>query len=545
MSTAPRPLLALRGITKTFPGGVVANEEIDLDLFAGEVHAILGENGAGKSTLMKTLYGFHRPDAGSIELDGKPVEIHSPEQGKRLGVGMVFQSFMLIPALSVVENVALAVPDSRILLNKGRLAARIKEVAARYGFSVDPSALIWQLSPGDQQKVEIVKTLLADARLLIFDEPTSVLAPHEVDGLYQVFDRLKADGLGVVFITHKMREVLSCADRITVLTRGRITGTMLRAEATERNLVQMIFGRDNAPPTEGEPIAAATLPAEATAGVGLPPFVELRDVVAADDRGGNGLKHVSLAITPGEILGIAGVSGSGQKELGDVLMGLRRPRAGTVLVDGVDATRWSTRQFLKAGVASVPEDPVAASVVAGMSVLQNLALGDHNVAHRPGWLGIDWHAVQHALDWLTAKFHLRLPRMDVPVQTLSGGNVQRMVFARELSRRPRLLLAYYPSRGIDVHGVAAVHEVLRACRAEGAAVLFVSEDLEELVELSDRLAVMYHGEIVATMAAAHADLSHVGLLMTGGAAPLVLSPSKETNDVLPAMTGPAELRVPA
>ncbi len=502
-----RVFLSLRGISKTFPNGIVANDGIDLDLWPGEVHAILGENGAGKSTLVKTLYGFHRPDSGTIELDGTKVEIHSPDQAKDLGVGMVFQSFMLIPNLSVVENVALSLRHAHFVVRKRQIAAQITEVAARYGFAVDPWAMVWQLSPGDEQKVEIIKLLLADARVLIFDEPTSVLAPHEVEGLYQVFARLKDDGYAVVFITHKMREVLACADRITVLRRGRVAGTIDRSEATERTLVRMILGDEDA--ELSEEVGGHTLPHEK-------PLIELRNVVAQDDRGGTALKGVSLAVAPGEIVGVAGVSGSGQKELGDVLLGLRKVRAGSVVLDGQDVTHWPTARFLRAGVACVPEDPVETGIVGGMSVLENMALGDGVDGGRPGWLPVNWAGVQRRVSGLGAEFNLSMPRLDVPVETLSGGNVQRLVFARELSRQPRLLIAYYPTHGLDVAATHAVHQVLLACRDSGAAVLLISEDLEELTQLSDRLAVMYHGSIVGVIAAKDADLTHVGLLMTGG-----------------------------
>jgi general nucleoside transport system ATP-binding protein len=521
--TAPSPIatetpfLSLRGMSKHFPGGVIANEGIDLDLYAGEVHAILGENGAGKSTLMKTLYGFYRPDAGAITLRGQTLDIHSPEQAKRLGIGMVFQNLMLVPALSVVENVELAVPSSRFALNKRKTARRIQEVAERYGFEIDPWAMVWQLSPGDEQKVEIVKALLAEARLLIFDEPTSVLAPHEVQGLYQVFARLKQDGYAVVFITHKMREVLACADRITVLQRGRVTGSIARAEATEQVLVQMIFGREVTPEAAAlSGLALATSRhAPPVQQVGRP-AVELREAVVNDDRGGLGLKQVSLSLYPGEIIGVAGVSGSGQKELGDALLGLRTLRNGELLVDGEDARHWTPKRFLERGVACVPEDPLEMCVVGSMSVLHNLALGDRSVESRVGWRSVSWETIKARVEALTARFSLRMPRLDVPIETLSGGNVQRAVFARELSRQPKVLIAFYPSRGLDIAGVQTVHKVLRACRESGDAVLLISEDLDELVEMSDRLAVMYHGEIVATLPAAGADLHQVGLMMTGG-----------------------------
>jgi len=499
-----QPLIALRGICKSFPG-VVANDGIDLDIYGGEVHALLGENGAGKSTLMKVLYGFYRADGGQVLVEGKPVSIDSPHDARRLHIGMVFQDLNLIPALSVAENIALFLPDLRAVLNLREIERRITALAERYQLKVNPQALVSEISIGEQQKVEILKLLLSDARVLILDEPTRVLAPHEVQGLFTVLDGLRRDGYAIVLITHKMKEVLLCADRISVLRGGHLAGTMLAAEATEERLITLMFERPPAGLKSGRRSQRSGRAA---------PLLELRGVATRAAGTGIRLQRVDLKVHPGEIVGVAGVSGNGQRELCDVVLGMEPCVAGRKYLWGRDLTGQSIRSMRRSGVAFIPENPLGMAMVPFMTVLENMALTRTRRYARHGGLAVDWAAVKAEVSTTAARLAFTVPWYAL-ARSLSGGNLQRMIIARELTHGPKLIVASYLTRGLDVQSAIAARQALVEAREQGAGVLLISEDLDELFALSDRLVVLYNGRIVGEFDPAETDAYQVGHLMTG------------------------------
>jgi ABC-type uncharacterized transport system ATPase subunit len=505
------PLISMRDVNKSF-GDVKANDHVDLDIYASEVLALLGENGAGKSTLVKILYGFYQADSGTIEYNGKLVRIQSPHDARTLRIGMVFQSFTLIPAFTVAENIALFLPDLGPLIDIKRISDRIESLSSRYNLEVDADALVMDLSVGDWQKVEILKLLLSDAHVLILDEPTRVLVPHEIEALFKVLDSLRTDGYAIILITHKMKEVLHISDRITVLRDGRVAGSLLIEEASEEKLIEMMFAR---PVTEFQVIE------HHKSEVDVEPLLELQEIRTRSEGSQVSLKSINLKVCSGEIVGITGVSGNGQRELADLVLGRLPTTSGSIFLRGKDATRFSIRTIRHHGVAFIPESPIAMAVAPFMTVLENMAVPQIWRYALNGGLRIDWDAIKQdysaSMDLLGFEFPLYSP-----ARSLSGGNLQRMVIAREMAHQPDLIIASYLTSGLDVRSAIAVREALVQARANGAGVLLFSDDLEELFALSDRLIVLQGGSIRGKFTPAETNYQEIGYLMTGSE---VLDPS--------------------
>ncbi|MHB0965020.1 MAG: ABC transporter ATP-binding protein [Bellilinea sp.] len=500
--TSQQPLVSLRGIMKAFPG-VVANNNIDLDIFPGEIHALLGENGAGKSTLMKILYGFYRADDGRIWVDGKETWIKSPADARQLNIGMVFQVLNLIPAMSVLENIALFLKDLPGLYNLAQIRKRIFEQSRLYGLEVNPDDMVSHLSIGVQQKVEILKLLLSDAKILILDEPTRVLAPHEVESLFEVLRKLKQNGYAIILITHKLKEVMECTDRITVLRAGQVAGTILRSEANHEKLVQLMFDKQLTAQIERQDLPQV-----------MDPVLELVSFSTRGEGTEVSLKNIALKIFPGEIVGVAGVSGNGQKELCDAILGIEKVACGRKLLKGQDFTHSTTRKMRDFGLGFIPENPLTMATVPFMSVLENMAVTRTADYCRYGGLTMDWKLVQEDTRRSLEKFGFTFSYY-VPAKSLSGGNLQRLIIAREMLKDSQLIVASYLTRGLDVQSTLVARQELMRARNEGAGVLLISEDLEELFSLCDRLIVLYEGQIAGESKPSETDYYQIGYLMTG------------------------------
>ncbi len=493
--------LELRGIVKRF-GAVTANDGVDLRLRRGEIHALLGENGAGKSTLMNMVYGMLRPDAGEILVDGRPVEIGSPRDAMALGIGMVFQHFMLIPVMTVAENLVLgAEPERRGLLDIGAARRRTRELSDRYGLRVDPDALVGRVTVGQQQRVEILRALDRGAKVLVLDEPTAVLTAQETADLAAVLRRLRDAGTSIVFITHKLREVLDIADRVTVLRRGRTIGTVDTAGADEATLARMMVGRDVVLRVDKAPATPAG------------PILEVEDLRVEDDRGLPAVDGVSLTVHGGEVVAVAGIDGNGQSELIDAITGLRPAASGDVRVGGRSIRGLDARGVRDAGIGHIAEDRHVRGLVLDFSIAENLSLGEHRRGTRFGL--IDPKRMLRRARELIREYDVRGGEEDTPCRSLSGGNQQKVVVAREISGNPQALIAAQPTRGLDVGAIEFVHKRLLAERDAGRAVLLFSLELDEVRALADRILVIYAGRIVGELPPKASD-EELGLMMTGG-----------------------------
>ena len=496
-------MLEIDGITKTF-GSLTANDRIGFRVERGTVHALLGENGAGKSTLMNVLYGLYRPDSGRILLRGRPVAFHSPRDAIRAGIGMIHQHFMLVPPLSVAENIVLGYdPLTRPWLNLRQVEREVQSLSTAYGLDVDPRATVWQLPVGQQQRVEILKALYRKADLLILDEPTSVLTPGETEALFAIIRRLRDDGHTVIFISHKLDEVMAISDSITVLRDGRVVETVPRAQTTPAALARAMVGRD-----------VTFRVGHDRQGHGEP-ALRVEGLRALNDRGLSALRGLSFVLHGGEILGVAGVDGNGQSELAECICGLRRPTGGRVLLGTRDITGLSPREIIEAGIGFIPADRQRTGLILDFDIGENLILKRHDKAPFCRRGAMDFTAVElHAAN-LIRRFDIRASAARVRVRTLSGGNQQKVVLAREVSGDPGVLVAMQPTRGLDVGATEYVQRSLLAQRERGAAILYVSTELEEVLSLSDRIAVLSQGEIVDIVDGAAATRHEVGMLMTG------------------------------
>jgi len=530
---AEDPFLRMEGIRKEFPG-VVANDHVDLSVRRGEVHGLLGENGAGKSTLMKILYGLYSADEGDIYLDGEVLDLDSPQDAIDAGIGMVHQHFMLIQRLSVARNVVLGMREpsksfrdgadaggllasvgenglvrslaERFTLGLDEPEAKIRRLAEEYGFDVDVGAEVWELDVGEQQRVEILKALYRDVDLLILDEPTAVLTPNEAERLFETLRKLTDEGLSIIFITHKLKEVKAITDRVTVLRDGKDVGTVETADVTRSELARMMVGREVLFQLEKDAVSTG------------PPVLEAEGVRADDQRGIEALSGIDLTVHEGEIVGVAGVSGNGQKELAETMVGVRESTAGTISVNGADMSGDSPRAFIDAGVSFVPEDRHQYGCAGDLPVMHNAAMKEFD-DERFGGVRFDYDALEEYAEELVEEFDVRGVHdvTDAVADDLSGGNLQKLILAREIARDPDLLVANQPTRGVDVGAIEFLRERLLEQRKQGTGILLLSENLDEIFDLSDRILVIYEGEIVYETTPAAADRERIGLEMNGGA----------------------------
>ena len=498
--------LDMRGIVKRFPG-VLASDHVDFDVRTGEIHALLGENGAGKSTLMKILYGLYQPDEGEIWLNDQPVTIHSPTDAIARGIGMIHQHFMLVDTLTVCENVALGLSSQRgPLTDLSRVEARIRELADAYGLAVNPRAPVWTLSVGERQRVEILKALYRGAALLVLDEPTAVLTPQEAEQLFVTLRQMAVDGHALIFISHKLHEVIALSDRVTVLREGRVAGSVAAGEmagVTRSDLARMMVGREVLLEREKSDVAVGEV------------RLRLRNAGALGVTGQAALRGVSLDVLSGEILGVAGVSGNGQRELAEVVAGLRDLTQGKVELGGENVSAWSAARRTAAGLAYIPEERMHDGVIQQFSVAENLILNDHTRQPYSNGFFLNFRQIARHSRQLVSDFRVKTPSVETPAKSLSGGNIQKLILARELARQPSVLIAAQPTRGVDIGATEYIHQRLLDERARGTATLLISEDLDEVLALSDRIAVLYEGRVMDVLLREEATAERLGLLMAG------------------------------
>jgi general nucleoside transport system ATP-binding protein len=495
--------LEMRGVTKRFPG-VLANDNVDFDVRAGEIHALLGENGAGKSTLMKILYGLYQPDAGEIYLDGERIEIHSPTDSISHGIGMIHQHFMLVDNMTVAENVALGLRSSREpRLDLDVVSERIRELVARYRLQVDPRAVISRLAVGQRQRVEIIKALYRGAALLVLDEPTAVLTPQEVEDISVIFRQMAADGHALVFISHKLDEILALTDRVTVLRDGRVVGTRLTSEVTKRVLANMMVGREVMLERHRPPLQPGDV------------RLRLENVTALNEDGKPVLKNINVEVHSGEIVGVAGVSGNGQRPLARAIAGLRPISEGRIILDGEDVAGRNPAQMFNAGLGYIPEERMHDGVIKEFTVAENAILQDHGRPPFSNGFFLDFKAVADHAGKLIHAYNVKTPNQETPVKSLSGGNIQKLILARELAREPRFLIASQPTRGVDIGATEYIHAQLLRQRSAGLATLLISEDLDEIKALSDRIMVLFGGEIMGIVRNDDVTVEELGLMMAG------------------------------
>ena len=495
--------LEMRGIVKRFPG-VLANDNVNFDVKAGEIHALLGENGAGKSTLMKILYGLYQPTEGEVFLNGEPIEIHTPTDSMNYGIGMIHQHFMLVDNMTVAENVALGLPSSKgMVLDLEIVSARIRELAEKYGLQVDPDAIISKLAVGQRQRVEIVKALYRGAALLVLDEPTAVLTPQEVDDIFVIFKQMAADGHALIFISHKLHEILALTDRVTVLRDGRVVGAEATKDVTKKDLANMMVGR--------EVLMERVRPPREIGEVRL----KMDGVTAVNDDNVPILKNASFEVRSGEIVGVAGVSGNGQRPLARTIAGLHHVASGSIMMDGHDVTRTPPAKMFELGLSYIPEERMHDGIVKDFTVEENFILQDHVREPYSKNIFLDFKKIAENAVKLISDFNVKTPTKETPAKNLSGGNIQKLILARELARQPRFMIAAQPTRGVDIGAIEYIHNQLLLQRGEGLATLLISEDLDEVKALSDRIVVLFGGEIMGIVDNDEVTVEELGLMMAG------------------------------